>query len=79
MTLVYKLHIQGGSDSTTPFPNNHPYITISSCKSQLAETSFYCSYLCIKVWLFGKGKRYRKKRYRCHLVYIRQQNAIVIS
>ena len=33
MALVYKVHIQGGSDNTALFPHNHPYI--SSCKLQL--------------------------------------------
>ena len=26
MALVYKVHIQGGSDNTTPFTHNHLYI-----------------------------------------------------
>ena len=33
MALVYKVHIQGGSDNTTPFPHNH------SCNFQLTENS----------------------------------------
>ena len=37
MALVYKAHIQGGSDNTASFPHNHPYI--SSCKLRLAEIS----------------------------------------
>ena len=37
MALVYKMHIQGGSYSTAPFPHNHPYI--SSCILQLDEIS----------------------------------------
>ena len=28
MALVYKLHKQGGSDNTAPFPHNHLYISI---------------------------------------------------
>ena len=37
MALVFKVHIQGGSDNTAPFPHSHPYT--SSCKLQLAEIS----------------------------------------
>ena len=41
MALLYKIHIQGDSDNTTPFP----HITISSCKLQLAEISTTATYV----------------------------------
>ena len=47
MALVYKVHIQGGSDNTAPFPHNHPYI--SSCKLQL-EISTAATYVGMIMW-----------------------------
>ena len=34
MALVYKIHVQDGSDNTAQFPHNHLYI--SSCKLLLS-------------------------------------------
>ena len=48
MALVYKVHIQGGSDNTTPSPHNHPYI--SSCKLQLAVISTAATYVGMVMW-----------------------------
>ena len=48
MALVYKVHSQGGSDNTKPFPCSHPYI--SSCKLQPAEISTAATYVRIVMW-----------------------------
>ena len=48
MALVYKVHIKGGNDNTTPLPHNHPYISFCSrnfSKLQLAATMKACTYV----------------------------------
>ena len=48
MALVYKVHIQGGSNNTTPLPNKYPYI--NSCKLQLSEISTAATYVGMFIW-----------------------------
>ena len=48
MAVVYKLHIQGGSDNTMPFPLNHPYI--STCMLQPAQMSTAATYVGMVMW-----------------------------
>ena len=48
MALVYKAHIQGGSDNTTSFPNNHPYI--SSCIKKICKLQLATTYVGMVMW-----------------------------
>ena len=51
MALVYKVHIQGGSDNTAPPLLNHPYNSyVAASYMQLAEISTATTYGGMDMW-----------------------------